>query len=165
MSNLAINSPFPEEFQSSRKIPGMIELWNFALKKLSEKNTLYTAKTSQIQGIPGFKNHKMLPIMCKFITLNLFDTHFVKFSKKEPISRGNSEFQTISGRFQDWCNFRISRWKSCSRPKTEWKSTLYIEIGKKLAISRRHPEFQKISGSFQEWWNFEILGWKSSFLT
>ena len=40
---MSINSPFPEKFQSSRKIPGMIKFRNFAVKKLSEKYIIYIA--------------------------------------------------------------------------------------------------------------------------
>ena len=40
------------------------------------------------------------------------DAQYVKIDKKLAISRQYPEFQKISGRFQEWWNFKILCWKS-----------------------------------------------------
>ena len=69
---------------------------------------------------------------------------------KKPISRGIPEFKIILGRFQDWWNFGIPHWKSCSRPKT--KTTFKLaKIGHFQVIPRDPENFWKFQGMMKFW--------------
>ena len=87
---------------NSRKIPGVMEFWNFASKiKFLDKNwvgktpyMLNLAKTWQIQGVPGFlefwipgsKNQKLLPKVRKNNTNMLPGLFLFLFNHKAPFS-------------------------------------------------------------------------------
>ena len=119
LSNLAKNSPYPEEFQSSRqfledsRIDGILEfrIENHVLgQKLSWKSTLYVKigkKIGHFQAIIRVpENFWKFPGMMKFwnsvLKIKFLDINWVGFISYMLKSVKTSQFQGTSGILESW---------------------------------------------------------------